>query len=139
MQLKHSSHIIKVGVKATCLHFKPWCILKETIKPAGPFGTIPQERWHPGKYAKLYRIIQLSCRKVHTHASCKTTRTWENLGNQGTKIILSGELWSVANSSKSFANGSKSIIRNNLGLYKCSDIYLTLELSKHHGSNGIKI
>ena len=36
----------------------------------------------------------------------------------------SDELWSVANNSKSFANGSKSIIRNNLGLYKHSDIYL---------------
>ena len=44
--------------------------------------------------------------------------------HQGTKIILlSGELWSIANNSKSFVNESKKII-NNLGLYKHSDIYL---------------
>ena len=42
-QLEHSSHIVKVLVKATCYHFKPWCILKEMTKPAGPFGTMPQE------------------------------------------------------------------------------------------------
>ena len=45
----------------------------------------------------------------------------------------------IANNSKSFANGSKSIIRNNLGLYKLSDIYLIQNFQKHHGSNGIKI
>ena len=28
-------------------------ILKETTEPAGPFGTMPQEPWHPGKDAKL--------------------------------------------------------------------------------------
>ena len=48
-QLEHSSHIVKVLVKATCYHFKPWCILKEMTKPAGPFGTMPQESWHPGR------------------------------------------------------------------------------------------
>ena len=31
-------------------------------------------------------------------------------------ILLSDELWSIANNSKSFANGSKLIVRNNLGL-----------------------
>ena len=31
-------------------------------------------------------------------------------------ILLSDELWSIANNSKSFANGSKLILRNNLGL-----------------------
>ena len=37
----------------------------------------------------------------------------------------------MPNNSKSFANGSKSMIRKNLGLYKQSDIYLIyLELSK---------
>ena len=38
---------------------------------------MPQEPWHPGKDAKSDRIIQLNCREVHTHASYKTTRTWE--------------------------------------------------------------
>ena len=31
---------------------------------------------------------------------------------------------SIANNSKSFANRNKSVIRNDLGLYKCFDIYL---------------
>ena len=44
-QLEHSSHIVKVGVEATCLHFSPWSILRETTEPAGPFGTMPQEPW----------------------------------------------------------------------------------------------
>ena len=100
-------------------------ISKETTEQAGPFGTMPQEPWHPGKDAKPDCIIQLNCGEVHTHAGYKATRTCQNLNNRGTKmILLSDELWSIANNSKSFANGSKSIIRNNLGLYKCSDIYL---------------
>ena len=71
------------------------------------------------------RIIQLNCGEVRTHASYKATRTWDNFNNQGTKmILLSDELWSMANNSMSFANESKSIIRNYLGLYKRSDIYL---------------
>ena len=124
-QLDHSSHIVNVGVEATCYDFKPWRILKETTKPACPFRTMPQEPWHPGKDAKPDRVIQVNSGKVLTHASYKATRIWENFNNRGTKmILLSDEVWSIANNSKSFANGSKSIIRNNLGLYKRSDIYL---------------
>ena len=86
---------------------------------------MPQEPWHPGKDAKPDRVIQLNYGEVRTYASYKATRTWENFNNQGTKmILLSDELWSIANNSKSFANGSKSIIRNNLGFYERSDIYL---------------
>ena len=39
-------------------------------------------------------------------------------------ILLSDEPWSIANNSKTFTNGIKSIIRNNLDFYKPSDIYL---------------
>ena len=39
-------------------------------------------------------------------------------------ILLSDKLSLIANNSKSFANGSNSIIRNNLGLCKLSEIYL---------------
>ena len=46
-QLKRSSTIVKVSVEAACLHFNPWSILKETTKPAGPFGTMRLEPWHP--------------------------------------------------------------------------------------------
>ena len=85
---------------------------------------MPQEPWHPGKGAKPDHVIQLNCREVCAHASYKATRTWENFNNQGTKmILLSDKLWSIANNSKSFANKSKLIISNNLGLYKGSDIY----------------
>ena len=73
--------------------------------------------------AKPDGIFQLNHREMRTHASYKTTRTWENFNHWWTKmIILSDELWLIANNSKSFANKSKSIIRNNLGLYKLSDI-----------------
>ena len=84
-----------------------------------------REPWHPGKDAKPDYVIQLNCGEVCTHASYEATRTWENFNNQGTKmILLSEELWSIANNSNSFANESKLIIRNNLGSYKRSDIYL---------------
>ena len=117
-QLEHSSHIVNVSAE-------PWHTLKETNEPADPFATISQEPWHPGKDAKPDRVIQLNCGGMRTHASYKATRTWENFNNRGTKmILLSDDLWSIANNFKSFANGSKSIIRNNSGLYKLSDIYL---------------
>ena len=100
-------------------------LLKATTEPAGPFGTMPYEPWHSEKGAKPDCIIQLNCGEVCTHASYKTTRTWENFNNQGTKmILLSDELWLITNNSKSFANRSKSIIRNNLGSWKHSEIYL---------------
>ena len=92
---------------------------------------MPKEPWHPGKSAKLDRVIQLNCGEVRTHASYKTTRTWENFNNQGTKmILLSSKLWLITNNSMSFANGSKSTTRNNLSLCKRSEIYLILEPSK---------
>ena len=123
VQLEHSSHTVKVGVEAT--HFNPWRILKATAELAGPFGTMPQEPWYPEKGAKPDRVIQCNCGEVCTRASYKTTRTWENFNNRGTKmILLLDELWLIANNSKSFANESKSIIRNNLGLWKHSEIYL---------------
>ena len=124
-QLKHSSHIVNADVEATCQHFKPWCILKETTELAGPFGTMPQEPWHPGIGAQLDHVIQLTVGKCAPMQVLKTTRTWENFSNQGTKMtLLSDKLWSVVNNSKSFVHRSKSIIRNNLGFHKCSDIYL---------------
>ena len=125
VQWEHSSHIVQVGVEATCLHFNPWRILKETTEPTGPFGIMPQESWHPGKGAKPNCVNKLSCRKVRIHASYKTTRTWENFSNWGTKkILLSGKLWLIANNPKSFVNGSKSVVKNNLGLCKHFEIYL---------------
>ena len=111
----------------------------KTTELAGPLGTIPQEPWHPGKGAKPHHIINYD--KVHTHTSYKTTKTWENFNNKGIKmILLSNKLWLIANNSKSFANGSKSVIRNNLCLCNCSDMYLIYNFPKHcHGSNSIKI
>ena len=74
---------------------------------AAPFGTTPQKSWQPEKDAKPDHVIQLNCGEVCTHASYKTTRTWENFNNQGTKmILLLDKLWPIANNSQSFANGS---------------------------------
>ena len=127
--MEDSSHIFKVGVEVTCLHFNPWRILKETTEPAGPFGT--QEPWHPGKGAKLDHVLQLKCREVCTHASHKTIRRWKNFNNQGTKVILlSYELWLIANNSKSFVNGSSLIRRNNVGLGKHLKVTLFKTLKK---------
>ena len=124
VQLEHSSHTVKVSVKTTCQHFNSWCILKETNKPADQLGTMPQEPWLPGKYAKQDHVIQLNCQEVHTNESYKITRTLENFNNQGTKMIfLLDKLWLIANNSKSFANRSKSIIRKNLVLCKHSNTY----------------
>ena len=39
-------------------------------------------------------------------------------------ILLPDEIWLIANNSWSFANGSKSIIRNNLGWCKHFEIFL---------------
>ena len=122
------------------LHFKPWHILMKTTELVTPFGTMSQEPWHPGNGAKLDCIIQLNYREVYTNASCITSRTWENLNNWGTKmILLSDTLWLIANNSKSFVNGNKSLIRNNLGLCKYPEIYPILNFQKHcHGSNNKK-
>ena len=55
-------------------------------------------------------------------------------------FLLSDKLLSIANNSKSFENRSKSLIRNNLGLYKRYDIYLIYNFQKRYdGSNGVKI
>ena len=42
-------------------------------------------------------------------------------------LLLSEELWLIANNSKSIANGRKSMIRSNLSLCKDSEIYLTFK------------
>ena len=34
--------------------------MKETTERAGPFGTMSQEPWHPGKGANSDRVIQLN-------------------------------------------------------------------------------
>ena len=77
-QLKHSSHINKVGVQAICLLFNP----------LHTFGTMPQEPWHPEEDDNLHCVIQLNCRKVCTHPSYKTTKALENFNNQRTNMIL---------------------------------------------------
>ena len=66
----------------------------------------------------------VNCGEVHTHASYKTTRTWENFNKYETKMILvSDELCQSHNNSQSFANGSKSMIRNNVVLCHHAEIY----------------
>ena len=36
----HSSHVVKVGVEATCLHFNPWRIPSGKAEQTVPFGTM---------------------------------------------------------------------------------------------------
>ena len=50
-------------------------ILKQITDPVGPFGTMPQKPWHPGKGTKPDYVIQLNCGEMHTYASYKTTKT----------------------------------------------------------------
>ena len=103
-QLEHSSHIVKVGVEATCWHFKPdiywrkqpnwWAHLELCHRNPDILERVPNQ------------IALSSCGEVCTHASYKTTRTWENFNNWGTKIILfPDELWLSASKSKSFVKG----------------------------------
>ena len=56
-------------------------MLKETIELADSFVTMSQEPQHPGKVARLDCVIQLTVGELYTHASYKTTRTWENFNN----------------------------------------------------------
>ena len=96
---------------------------EQTSGPIWNYAPVTLTSW---KGAKLNPVIQLNCGELCTHASYKTTRTWENFNNRRTKIILpSDKLWLIANNSKSFANRSKSIIRNNLGLCKGFEIHLS--------------
>ena len=80
--------------------------MKEATNPTDPLGTMPQEPWHPGKAAKpdrTDRVIQLNYGEVRTHASYKTTRTWENLNKwERIMIVLLQKLWSKANNFWSF-------------------------------------
>ena len=62
---------------------------------------MPQQSWHPEKGAKPDHVIHLNCGEVRTHANYKTTRTWKNFNNGGTKLILlSDKLWLMANNSR---------------------------------------
>ena len=79
---------------------------------------MPHKPWHLGKGAKWDHIFQLNCGEVHSRASYKTARTWENFNSWGAKmILLSDKLWLIANNSKSLASRSKSIKRNDLVLW----------------------
>ena len=57
-------------------------------RTGGPIWKYVTETLTSCKDAKPDRVIQLNCGKVHTHASYKTTRTWENFNNRGKKMIL---------------------------------------------------
>ena len=48
-----------------------------------------QEPWHPGKGTKTDHIIQLNYREVCTHASYKTSRTWEVINKACTLVSMS--------------------------------------------------
>ena len=126
--MKQTTHFYSEGKSLTLksvsklhTHFNPWQILKITTESVVPFGSMSQGP--DAKDAKPDRVIQLNCGDVCTPESYKTIRAWENFNNQGTKIMfLSDELWLTANNSKSFANVSESILRNNLRWFKHFEI-----------------
>ena len=123
-QPEHSSHVVKV-LRLHANTSSPDIYLRKQPNWRTHLELCHRNTGNPGKSAKLDHVIQLNCGKVCTHADYKTTRTWENCNNQGTKmILLLDKLGLTANNSKNFANGSKLIIRNNLGLCKRSEIYL---------------
>ena len=87
--------------------------MKETNQTVGPFGIMPQESWHPGKGAKPNRVIQLNYGEVRNHAIYKARFINQNMGElqqkRTKKILLSDELWLIANSSKGFEIWNKSM------------------------------
>ena len=56
--------------------------IDQTSWPIWNYATGILTSW---KGAELDHVIQVNNRKVRTHASFKTTRTWENFKNQGEK------------------------------------------------------
>ena len=74
-QLKHNGHIVMVGVEATCLHFNPWGILKETTELVGPFAAMPQEPWYPGKGAKQIVLSKSTAGSVQVTKQPERGRT----------------------------------------------------------------
>ena len=123
--LEHSNHIVKVGVEATCQHFNPDVYSKKQPNQRAHLELCHSNSDTHERVLNLDCIIQLKCGEMRSHASFKTARTWKSFNNRGTKIfLLSEELWLIANNSKSFENGSKSVRRNNLDLCKHSEIYV---------------
>ena len=122
-QLEHSSHIVNAGVSYS-LTLQAQTYIEGNYQTDRSIWNYVTGTLNPGKDAKPDCVIQLNWGEVSTHASYKATRTWEKFNNRGTKMILLSGKISITNNSKSFASGSKVIIRNNLGLYKRSDIYL---------------
>ena len=79
--LEHSSHMVKVDVEAICKHFKPWRILKETNEPRGPFKTMSQEPWRPGKGVNWIALSNPTAGKSAQMQVIKQTeheRIWDN-------------------------------------------------------------
>ena len=96
----------------------------------------------PNRLAYLelcYRNLGILERVLNRIVLCNSIKG--NFNNRGAKtILLSEKLLLIANNSKNFVNGSKSIIRNNLGLCKRSEIYFIWNFQKNrHGSNGLRI
>ena len=53
-QWEHRNHVFKTGINASCGHFTLWRILKDTNKPAGPFGTMAWWSWYSNKGQTQY-------------------------------------------------------------------------------------
>ena len=125
-QIGHSSYIVKVSVLR--LHSNTsnpgvywrnrpnqWAHLQLCHRNSD----ILEECWTGSRYPTQLQGGLHSCKfiKQPEHGRTSTTKDQKS-------PPLSDKLWLIANNCKSFANRSKSIIRNNLGLCKRSEMYL---------------
>ena len=70
VQSEHSSHIVKVSVEATyMLTLQALIYIEGNTQTSGPIRNYATRKGKGGKGAKPYRIIQLNCWEVGTHAS----------------------------------------------------------------------
>ena len=122
-QLEHSSHIVKVGVEAntssTDVYWKKWLNWQIHLELC---HRNPEILKRVLNWIALSNSTAMKCAPMQVITK---NRTWENFNSRETKMtLLSDEIWLIANNFKSFANGSKLIIRNNIGLCKHPEIYL---------------
>ena len=95
-QLEHGSLIVKVGVEANTYTSIP-AYIEGNPQTGGPFVTMPQEPWNPGKGGNPDRIIQLHWGKVRIHASYKSNQNMGELQQLRNKSD-SPSRWTVINS-----------------------------------------
>ena len=117
--MEHSKHILKVGDNTTCNTSSPDIYWRKQLNQQ---AHLELGHRNPGILGRVLNQIALSNSTATKCAPMQVIKQQE-CGRTSTVEELSDKLWLTANNSKSFANRSKSIIRNNLGLFKHSCKY----------------